>query len=280
MTQTNPLIKGLISGTITYYIEPLPPYASADVSNAVDQFDKSINGVYEPSLRVTFQRTYDQNNADIQFSWIKNYGSQVAGESIVKRVLKIGLGSEQCGDWQPFDAQSVLLIMVHELGHSLGYGHSSDPNNVMYATTDYRLSVDYDKTTTLDEGEFTWISFCRAGTFSYTVSSSDSSNGFLIYVLTPQTDPTSFINNANGQFYPSCSGKESQAYSTFSGNCVVPYGAKLLLYNKNDLLKFNAINVSVRIVDENQRPVPELEWDKRAFEYDDSLLNEVWNLYH
>ena len=100
MAQTNPLIKGLISGEISFYIEPLPSYASFEVKNSVDEFANSIDGVYESELKIRFHRTSDPNNADIHFSWIKNYGTHVAGEAIFKRVLKIGLGNEQCGEWQ------------------------------------------------------------------------------------------------------------------------------------------------------------------------------------
>lgn len=280
MAQNNPLIKGLISGVITYYIEPLPAYANQDVRNSVNEFDRAINGLYLPELKMKFQRTNDSNNPDISFQWIKNYGTHVAGEAIFKRVLKIGLGNEQCGEWQPFDSQSVILIMVHEFGHALGYHHSNDPNNVMYATTDYRLSVDYDKIVTLDEGQLLTIPFCRGGTFSYSTTSSSQSNGFEIYVLTPETNSVSFLQDKIGQYYPSCSGEESKAYSSFSNKCTVPMGSKLLIYNKNDILQFSAIDVKVRIIDENIRSMPNLEWDYNAFEYDQAFLDEVWNMYH
>lgn len=193
-------------------------------------------------------------------------------------MIKIGLGNERCGEWQPFDAQSVLLIMIHEFGHSLGYGHSNDPDNVMYSSTDYRLVSDYDKTITLDEGQLITIPFCRVGAFSYSAISNSQSNGFLIYVLTPETNSLSFIHDGSGKYYPSCSGSES--YLSYSNRCTVPNDAKLVVYNKDDLFQFNAINVDVRIVDENARPLPNLAWDQRAFEYDQVFLDEVWNIYH
>ncbi|MEK6971488.1 MAG: hypothetical protein AABW60_01895, partial [Thermoproteota archaeon] len=82
----------------------------------------------------------------------------------------------------------------------------------------------------------------------------------------------------SGNYYPSCSGTDS--YVTFSGTCTVPAGAKLLVYNEDDILEFNAINVNVQIVDIGERITPNLEWDLDAFEYDESFLDEVWEMYH
>lgn len=55
MAQTNPLIKGLISGVITYYIETIPAYVNQDVRNSINEYDRGIDGVYDEGLRITFQ---------------------------------------------------------------------------------------------------------------------------------------------------------------------------------------------------------------------------------
>ena len=270
------MVKGLINGVIRIYIEPLPSYASYDISSGIDTVVAELERTQLDQLR--FQRVYNPNDSDIYISWIKDYGSHTVGEAIFKSHIKVGLGTANCyGEWSPLDAHTILLIFVHELGHSMGFGHSNDPNNIMYYQTPTRFSVDYDKNWTLDEGQLVDISFCSAGTYSYSISSNDSSNGFYAYILPPNTDSTSFLEGS-GNYYPSCSGTDS--YVTFSGTCTVPAGAKLLVYNKDDILEFNAINVNVQIVDIGERITPNLEWDYNAFEYDEEFLDEVWNMYH
>jgi len=36
-----------------------------------------------------------------------------------------------------FDNDTVEYIMTHELGHSLGFGHSNDPDKTMYPSIPY-----------------------------------------------------------------------------------------------------------------------------------------------
>ena len=277
MAITNPLISGMISGKLRYYVEPVPSYATGDITTAVNKVTNALDDTYIHQM--SFQRVYNPNQTDLFIQWIKNYGTHVVGESILKRVIKVGLGKDSCyGDWQPFDADSVTKIMFHEIGHSVGYGHSPDQSNIMYASTDTRLRQDLDRTQALDEGQFTWTDFCRAGTYSYTIESSDRSNGFYVYVITTNTNPVSFINDNQGKYYPDCSGEK--AYYSFSRSCTVPDGAKLLLHNKDDILQFSVIRLDVKIIDQNERFWPNFAWDNAVFEYDQQFLNEVWNLYH
>lgn len=278
MAITNPLISGLINSKLRYYIEPVPSYASSDIHNAVKQVSNALDDTYLHQMQ--FQRVYNENQADLYIQWIKNYGSHVLGESILKRVIKVGLGTDSCyGDWQPFDADSVTKIMIHEVGHSVGYGHSSNQNNIMYAVTDTRFTQDYNKRITLDEGYHWSASFCNAGTYSYSIDSDSSSNGFYVYVITPETNPSSFISGDSGLHYTDCGGG-SKNYISFSRSCTVPQGAKLLLNNKDDLFQFSAISLQVQIIDQNQISWPDFAWDNSVFQYDQRFLNEVWNLYH
>jgi len=278
IAKTNPLVKGLIDGQLKFYIESVPYYAADDVKEGVDVSARSLES-YTALSAIKFKRVYTPNDAHIQISWIKNYGSHVLGESIFKSVVKIGLGAENCyGDWQPFDATTVTKIFWHEFGHSLGFGHSNDSDNIMYYETDTRFVTDYDKTIALDEGEYITLPFCNGGTMQYQVSSEDQYNGFHLYILPPETDSTNFIEYNIGQYYPNCSTEKQM--SKFSDTCTVPEGAKLVIYNPDDLLNLNVIRVDTTIYDLNERKIPDLVWDISVFEYDEDWLNQIWNMYH
>ncbi len=136
-----PIIKALISGELKFYIEPLPPYAGTGVSDAVDSVARNFSTYkqYGASIR----RVYDSRDADLMVSWVRDYGSEVTGQSIGRVHIKVGLGRNNCkGEWRAFDAKTVNKILWHELGHSMGYGHSSNPNNVMYYQTTTGLEVE------------------------------------------------------------------------------------------------------------------------------------------
>ncbi len=279
MAKTNPLVNGLIDGQFRFYIEPVPEYADALVKTGIDALASALEN-YEFYTNVKFKRVYNPSDAHIHISWIKNYGSHVLGESIFKSVVKVGLGAENCyGDWQPFDSPSVLKIFFHELGHAMGFGHSSNPENIMYFKTETRFETDYDKIIALDEGEYITIPFCSGGTKGYRISSEDKSNGFHVYVLPPATDSKNFIELGVGKYYPDCSTEELMI--EFGDECTVPDGAKLVIHNTDDLFNFDVIRVDVKIIDMDIAKVPaDLTWDMSVFEYDAAWLNEIWNMYH
>jgi len=279
MAKTNPLVMGLIDGQFKFYIEPVPDYAGAQVKLGVDALSEILEN-YEFYTNVKFKRVYNPSDAHIHISWIKNYGSHVLGESIFKSVVKVGLGSENCyGEWQPLDAPTVMMIFLHEVGHSMGFGHSNNPDNIMYYKTDSRFETEYDEIIALDEGEYITLPFCSGGAILYQISSDDKNNGFYAYVLPPETDSSNFIDYGVGQYYPDCSTEKLMV--KFGDECTVPDGAKLVIYNLNDLLNFDVIRVDVKIIDMDEVKVPaDLTWDMSVFEYDETWLNQIWNMYH
>jgi len=277
LAKTNPLVQGLIAGQLKFYIEPVPSYASPQVADGVETITIALEKT--PFYGMKFQRVYSPADANLHISWIKDYGSHTVGQAIFKSVVKIGVGKTNCyGDWQAFDGSTVLKILWHELGHSLGFGHSNDPNNIMYYATDIRFVADYEKTKTLDEGEYTTIQFCNDGLMGIQASTNSKYDGFYVYVLTPETNAGDFINSNQGKYYGSCSREDLM--SSYSDTCNVPDGSRLLLYNKNELLSFDAIRIDVKITDLNERDMPDMTWDLKEFQYDQTWLNDVWNMYH
>lgn len=276
LARTNPFISGAVKGTLNIYFEPVPSYASDGVSEIIKEQAKLLDGyeIYPMTLRVVS----NPNNADIIIKWLKDFGSQTVGHAIFKSVIEIGLGEGNCfGDWQAFNASTVHKILWHEMGHSFGFSHSTKPNNIMYPTIQTQFSKDVDKTISIDEGEYYTMPFCKPGSMNYYLTSDDQSNGFYVYVLPSETDSTKFLNG-EGKYYPSCSAEGAMV--SFGETCNIGIGDKLIVYNRDDLLKFSSIRVTIQVVDLNQMPIPDFVWDFDVFEYDFNELKEIYDLFH
>ncbi len=269
---TNPMIQGIVAGELKFYFEPLPIYAGFDVSSAVENISSSLLS-WSP-YGTTTRRVFNANDADLTVSWLKDYGSHTIGESIFKSHIKVGLGTENCNeDWQAFDASTVEKVLWHEIGHSMGYGHSSDPNNVMYWQTETRFDVEQYIADIVSPGWHFPYELCRGGDHWYSFESDDSSTGFDLYVLPPGTDP-SLISIGEGFIYTGCGEANTVAYT---GTCNVLAGAVIYIenYSLSDAVRLDGVII---LLNEPSRPV--MDWDQAAFEYDDAQLNTYWNLFH
>jgi len=89
---------------------------------------------------VKFYTTGAKGEANVWVTWVvRNMGEGVLGHAnLGKGVVEVAIGSYGCdGSFQLFDNNTVEYIMTHELGHSLGFGHSNDPDKTMYPSIPY-----------------------------------------------------------------------------------------------------------------------------------------------
>ncbi len=269
---TNPMIQGIVAGELKFYFEPLPIYAGIDVSSAVENISSSLLS-WSP-YGTTTRRVFNVNDADLTVSWLKDYGSHTIGQSIFKSHIKVGLGTDNCHeDWQAFDASTVEKVLWHEIGHSMGYGHSSDPNNVMYWQTETKFDVEQVIADIVSPRWYFIYKLCGEGNYWYSFESDDSYKGFDLYVLPPGTDP-SLISIGEGFIYTGCGEANTVAYT---GTCNVLAGAVIYIenYSLSDAVRLDGVII---LLNEPSRPV--MDWDQAAFEYDDAQLNTYWNLFH
>ena len=92
---------------------------------------------------VNFDVTNLKGKANVWVTWVvRNLGEGVLGHAnLGKGVVEVAIGSYGCdGSFQLFDVDTVEYIMTHELGHSIGLNHSTNPDNVMRPTIP---SLDY-----------------------------------------------------------------------------------------------------------------------------------------
>jgi len=84
-----------------------------------------------------FYTTTKKSEANVWVTWVvRDLGEGVLGHAnLGKGVVEVAIGGYGCdGSFQLFDADTVEYIMTHELGHSIGLNHSSNPNSMMYPT--------------------------------------------------------------------------------------------------------------------------------------------------
>ena len=99
---------------------------------------------------VTFLFTETQANADIAVIWTKagikfegmcKYRSIIASEI---RSVTIEIGLPNPNSPKKIDRDTILHTALHELGHSLGLGHGTNENDVMFVPHTKTLSMPSD----------------------------------------------------------------------------------------------------------------------------------------
>jgi len=92
---------------------------------------------------VNFDTTNLKGDANVWVTWVvRDLGEGVLGHAnLGKGVVEVAIGGYGCdGGFQLFDVDTVEYIMTHELGHSIGFNHNTNPDSMMYQSI---LNIDY-----------------------------------------------------------------------------------------------------------------------------------------
>ena len=239
----------------------MPWYAAPNVNSGVEYIAQVLSA-WDP-YGATMRRVYSSSNADLEVTWVKDYGTHVLGESIYKSYIKVGLGTDNCrGDWMAFDANTVKKVLWHEIGHSMGYSHSSDPTNVMYRNTTTHFYIEQYISDTIASGWYQIFPLCGSGQVFYSIESESQYEGFDIHVLPPETDPATL--DSGGLVYTDCG---STGMASFSNSCNVSLGASIYITPTHD---YNGVTITGEVTTSDESAWPEMDWDPSVFQYEES----------
>jgi len=269
------VLQGMIDGDMYFYIEPIPSYYKVPgIHNAVEDIASSLERNF---YGVNIHRTYNEGSADIIITWVKDFGSSTLGHAIFKKYVEVELGTDNCwGKWQPYTTASIKKVMWHEIGHSLGYSHSSDKDNVMYKSTNPQLYQSVSHSFSLESGYSQWFSFCNSGAISFEAKSSKNTDGFNAYAI-PSDNPQGFSRNG-GSTYMTNDGENCGKKNVVSITRYCNVGSGAFLHFKNT--ESHTIYLSFEMYDRNSRDWPNMTWDQDRFQYDVTYLSKVRNLFN
>ena len=126
-----------------YHVADQPPSLPQDHMSTLQQSldfweaQKWSNTADGKAAKVKFTESNTRSGANVWITWVvRNLGENVLGHAQVgKGVVEVALGGFGCdGSFQLYTVDTVRNVMTHELGHSLGLGHSNNENSVMYPT--------------------------------------------------------------------------------------------------------------------------------------------------
>ena len=124
---------------IYYSFEDVPDVPDKQIpidalKKAIDTWEK-----YNPNLEFI-----ESKNSNIEIKWQKYASSTHTGLATCNTVLfgilshcvlDISIGAEDCNsNFVQNDENMVVNILMHEIGHAMGLGHTSEKNHLMYST--------------------------------------------------------------------------------------------------------------------------------------------------
>jgi len=120
----------------------LPIDHVSTLENSFSFWEKYTNLISNDGKKVVvrFDTTGIQGEANIWVTWVvRNMGEGVLGHATLgKGVIEVAIGGYGCdGSFQLLDVDTVGYVMTHELGHSIGLNHATNPDNIMYDVVPY-----------------------------------------------------------------------------------------------------------------------------------------------
>jgi hypothetical protein len=219
----------------TIFVNPLPDWANKHYFTMVDS--AITNWEYTNSC-LKIKKTYDSQNADIVISWVKDFGVDKLGHTTGKKFIEIGLGDSKCFDsWNGYSVSTVLSILMHEIGHSIGFDHSEDTDSIMYPTL---MNIQYDRFNeqiTLENKGFKVIPLCSYNlnpSFGISIKSLDENSRFNFITVPSMSDVKSWASSEEFLSVNYCESKDNNLLAT---TCIgIPKNSLMIIESSSEQL--------------------------------------------
>jgi len=132
---------------IYYSFETVPDVTDKQIP--VDALMKAIENWEKSNPNLEFIQS---ENSNIEIRWQKYASTTHTGLATCNSVLfgilshcvlDISIGAEDCNsNFVQNDENMVVNILMHEIGHALGLGHTSEENHLMYSTESPEINFD------------------------------------------------------------------------------------------------------------------------------------------
>ncbi|MDE1770237.1 MAG: matrixin family metalloprotease [Thaumarchaeota archaeon] len=208
------------SQSVTHYIyvQPIP-----DTTQFTSDLVLKSTNYWSERTGSKFSIVSDPMDATINVTWLTEPHSEYIGYTIGK-TAEVSIGDSKCdGTWHAYNMDFISSTLSHELGHALGFGHSTNKDDIMYPVIPNAKYAPIIQTLTLEPDQPVFVHTCtfgQKGTFHYIINSDDQKDPIKIFFVPSKMEFNKFREGQVFNHYTNegCFGTQSSSYYSACAN--------------------------------------------------------------